>query len=144
MEEEKLNKKQLAAAQMLAVGGIEKQEIAKAVGVSRTTLFNWLTKNEDFKAEVASVKREFKNFGTQLIESKLVDAVNGYWDLIKKSNNDMVSAKGYEFFIERSIGKLTNNLNLTTEVNNIKNVDEDILDLEYKKFEQEMMEQDDQ
>lgn len=141
MEEEKLNKKQIAAAQLLAVGGIEKQDIAKQVGVSRTTLYNWLTKNEDFKAEVASLKREFRNFGNELIESKLVDAVDGYWNLIKQSNNDMVAAKGYEFFIERSLGKLTNNLTLTTEVNNMKPVDEDILDQEYKKFEQEMLEE---
>ncbi|WML44077.1 phBC6A51 family helix-turn-helix protein [Neobacillus sp. PS3-40] len=134
MEEEKLNKQQLAAAQLLAIGTIEKQDIAKQVGVSRTTLYNWLTKNEDFKAEVASVKRDFKNFGIQLIESKLVEAVNGYWKLLKDSNNDMVSAKGYEFFIERSLGKLQNNLTLTTEVNNIKSIDKDILESEFEEF----------
>lgn len=140
MNEEKLNKQQLAAAQLLAVGGHEKQEIAKQVGVSRTTLYNWLTKNDDFKAEVASLRREFRNFGTELIESKLVDAVNGYWELITKSNNPMAAAKGYEFFIERSLGKLTNNHSITTEIENKKVIDEDILDLEYKKFEQEMLE----
>lgn len=63
-------------------------------------------------AEVDSVRQDFKIFGKQLMEARLVDAVDGYWDLIKKSNNPMVSAKGYEFFIERSLGKLTNRIKL--------------------------------
>lgn len=134
MSDKKLNQQQLAAAQLLAIGPIDKQDIAKQVGVSKQTLYNWINKNVEFMAEVDSVRQDFKNFGKQLMEARLVDAVDGYWDLIKKSKNGMVSAKGYEFFIERSLGKLTNNLNLTTKVNNIKPVDEDILEAEMKEF----------
>jgi Helix-turn-helix of insertion element transposase len=129
MSDKKLNQQQLAAAQLLAIGTIDNQ-----VGVSKQTLYNWINKNVEFMAEVDSVRQDFKNFGKQLMEARLVDAVDGYWDLIKKSKNGMVSAKGYEFFIERSLGKLTNNLNLTTKVNNIKPVDEDILEAEMKEF----------
>lgn len=134
MSESKLNKQQLAAAQLLAIGTIDKQDIAKQVGISKTTLYNWINKNEEFMAEVDSVKRDFKNFGMQLMEARLIDAVNGYWTLIEKSNNDMVAAKGYEFFIERSLGKLTNNHSITTQVENLKPIDEDILEAEFEEF----------
>lgn len=137
MNEEKLNKQQLAAAQLLAIGTIDKQDIAKQVGISKTTLYNWINKNKDFMAEVDSVKHDFKNFGLQLMEARLVDAVDGYWNLIKNSKNDMVSSKGYEFFIERSLGKLTNNVALTTNIENTKPVDEDILESEFAEIDNE-------
>jgi AcrR family transcriptional regulator len=137
MSEDKLNKQQLAAAQLLAIGTIDKQDIAKQVGVSKTTLYNWINKNKEFMAEVASVKRDFKNFGMQLMEARLVDAVEGYWKLIQNSNNPMATARGYEFFIERSLGKLTNNVALTTQVENVKPIDEDILESEFAEIDNE-------
>ncbi|MDQ1003977.1 DNA-binding CsgD family transcriptional regulator [Neobacillus niacini] len=114
MNEEKLTHQQQAAAQLLATGSHEKQEIAKIVGISRTTLYHYM-KQDKFIAEVDRLKREFRTFGKELMESKLVEAVNGYWDLIKGTDNSMVAAKGYEFFIERSLGKLTNKAEITVE-----------------------------
>ncbi|MEH6957776.1 phBC6A51 family helix-turn-helix protein [Neobacillus drentensis] len=136
MSEEKLNKQQLAAAQLLAIGTIDKQDIAKSVGISKQTLYNWINKNKEFMAEVDSIKRDYKNFGQQIMEARLLDAVNGYWDLIHKTNNPMVSSKGYEFFIERSLGKVTNNIKLSTEIDNTKTVDKDVLEAEFAEFEQ--------
>jgi Helix-turn-helix of insertion element transposase len=141
MSEEKLNKKQMTAAQLLALGTIDKQDIAKQVGVSKTTLYNWINKNRDFVAEVDQVKRDFKNFGSQLMEARLVDAVNGYWDLIKNTDNAMVAKGGYEYFIDRSLGKVSSNVKLTTEVENIKTIDKDTLESEFEQFKQEMIEE---
>ncbi|WP_273129994.1 phBC6A51 family helix-turn-helix protein [Bacillus weihaiensis] len=140
MSEEKLNKQQLAAAQLLALGTIDKQDIAKQVGISKTTLYNWINKNGEFVAEVDTIKRDFKNFGNQLMEARLVDAVNGYWNLIQKTDNAQTAAKGFEYFIDRSLGKVTSNLKLTTEVENIKPIDKDTLDAEFEQFKQEMLE----
>lgn len=133
MSEEILSHQQQAAAQLLANGTLDKQEIAKRVGISRTTLYHYM-KQDKFNAEVHRLKQEFRSFGKELMESKLVDAVNGYWDLINKSENAMVAAKGYEFFIERSIGKVSSNVKLTTEVENVKKVDVDILEAEQEKW----------
>ncbi|MFP5111838.1 phBC6A51 family helix-turn-helix protein [Bacillaceae bacterium C204] len=137
MSDEKLNKQQLAAAQLLAIGTIDKQDIAKSVGCSKQTLYNWINKNKAFMAEVDSIRRDYKNFGQQIMEAKLIDAVNGYWDLIHKTNNPMVAKGGYEFFIERSLGKVTNNIKLSTEIDNTKIVDQDVLEAEFAEFEQD-------
>jgi transcriptional regulator with XRE-family HTH domain len=111
---EQLDNKRQAAAQLLALGGLEKQEIASKIGISRTTLWQW-EKDDKMIAEVDRLKREFRIFGKELMENKLVEAVSGYWDLIKGTDNSMVAAKGYEFFIERSLGKLTNKAEITVE-----------------------------
>ncbi|MFJ7940930.1 phBC6A51 family helix-turn-helix protein [Peribacillus sp. NPDC096622] len=128
---------QQTAAELLATGNIEKKEIAQTVGVSRTTLYNWMKKDDNFNAEVDRLKREHRNFGHQLIESKLVDAVNGYWKLISESNNDMVKKSGYEFFIERSLGKLSNKTEISVD-NTVTKVDEDILDTEHVRWLKDM------
>lgn len=119
-----------AAAQLLAYGGVEKQDIAKQLGISRTTLWTWEKNDDDFKARVDELKQEFEGFAKDLIQSKLVDAVNEYWKLINTSENDRVKAEGYKFFIERQLGKVTNKVELTTEINNTS-LDEDILNVEY-------------
>ncbi|TCN25493.1 phBC6A51 family helix-turn-helix protein [Mesobacillus foraminis] len=139
MLDDTLNNQQQAAAQLLAQGTLEKQEIAKRVGISRTTLYHYM-KQAKFIAEVDRLKQDFKTFGKGLVESKLTDAVNGYWKLLEQSNNDMVRAKGYEFFIERSLGKLTNSHTISTEVTNIKQVDEDILEAEQEQWAKELEE----
>ena len=128
---------QQTAAELLATGNIEKKEIAQTVGVSRTTLYNWMKKDDNFNAEVDRLKREHRNFGHQLIESKLVDAVNGYWKLISESNNDMVKKSGYEFFIERSLGKLSNKTEISVD-NTVTKIDEDILDTEHERWLKDM------
>ncbi len=137
MSTDGLTKKQEAAAIMLANTDLEKQHIADQLEISRTTLFNWETKNDLFKARVHELKREFQNFGQQLMEAKLVEAVQGYWNLIQKTNNDMVAKNGYEFFIERSLGKVANNVKLTTEIENVKKIDQDILEAEFETFDNE-------
>lgn len=141
MSEELLTSQQQAAAQLLAIGGIEKQVIAERVGTSRTTLYNWINKNEKFIAEVHRLKHEFKIFGNELMQSKLVDAVNGYWDLIKKTNNDMVAAKGYEFYIERALGKVSSKMEITANTNDTNQVNVDILEAEHEKWLKELDEE---
>jgi tRNA A-37 threonylcarbamoyl transferase component Bud32 len=140
MSEELLSQQQQTAARLLAIGGLEKQQIADSVGISRATLWNW-EKTDKMKAEVDRVKREFQNFGKQLMENKLHDAVQGYWDLIKKTNNDMVAKSGYEYFIDRSLGKNSNKVEITTSLDTA-NVSADILEEEHAKWERDIIDVD--
>lgn len=119
-----------AAAQLIAHGGMEKQKIATQIGISRGTLWNW-EQTDDFKARVEELRHEFGNFATGLIHSKLVDAVEGYWRLIKDSDNDMVRAKGYEYFLNRNLGKPTDKHEITTKQDTTANVSDDLLDIDY-------------
>ncbi|WP_407268935.1 phBC6A51 family helix-turn-helix protein [Radiobacillus sp. PE A8.2] len=136
MTEEKLPHNKEAAAQLLASGSIEKQHIADQLGISRTTLWAWEKNDENFKARVDELKREFESFGIRLIESKLVDAVNEYWKLIKATDNARVAADGYRYFIDRKLGKPTSKHEIDTGIVN-STVDDDVLDVEYDQLEHE-------
>ncbi|MCD8510126.1 MAG: helix-turn-helix domain-containing protein [Bacillus sp. (in: Bacteria)] len=100
---EPLDRKREAAAQLIAHGGIEKQEIAKQLDISRTTLWKWETSDDVFKARVDVLKREFESFGVPLIGSKFIEAVSGFWKLINKTDNDRVAADRYRYFIDRKL-----------------------------------------
>ncbi|MGN7941991.1 phBC6A51 family helix-turn-helix protein [Metabacillus sp. 22489] len=131
MSDELLSAEQESAAQLLAIGGIDKQDIADRLSISRTTLWKW-EKNEIFRARVDEIKREFSSFGIGLIESKFVEAVNDYWNLIKTTENSRVKAEGLRYFIDRKIGKPTSKVDLG--VNNGQNndgVNEDVIDAEF-------------
>ncbi|MGG3925675.1 phBC6A51 family helix-turn-helix protein [Metabacillus fastidiosus] len=141
MSEERLTIQQESAAQLLASGGIEKQDIADKVGVSRTTLWKW--ENKDlFRARVDELQREFESFGVSLISSKFVEAVNDYWDLIKNTENSRVKAEGLRYFIDRKIGKPTNKVDVGVNSNLNDGVNEDIIDAEFDQLIEEYANED--
>ncbi len=121
------------AAQLIASGALEKQEIAKIVGVSRQTLWEW-EKNELFKGEIDRLKREIQVFGQDMIHGKLAEAVKRYWELIETTNNDRVKAEGYQYFINRNLGKPTSKLDIEAGMKESK-VDEDVLESEFEEWE---------
>jgi predicted DNA-binding protein YlxM (UPF0122 family) len=117
MSGELLSQQQQTAARLLAIGNLDKQGIADSIGISRTTLWQW-EKSGKLSAEVDRIKLEYQNFGKQLMENKLVDAVNGYWSLIQSTDNAMVAKSGYEYFIDRSLGKVTSKTEITLDAIN--------------------------
>jgi len=135
MSDERLPQNKTLAAQLVAAGQMEKQQIAEVVGINRTTLWNW-EKDEKFKAEVDRLKREVQDFGEGLIKGRLVEAVKGYWNLIESTDNAMVKKQGYEFFIERSLGKLSTKLEVEANTNESKKVDTDLLANEMQEVDQ--------
>jgi transcriptional regulator with XRE-family HTH domain len=137
MLNEKLTQQQIVAAQLLASGSVEKQEIAKSVGCSRSTLYNWINKDENFIAEVDRLRHELKVFGEDLIAGRLVDAVKGYWDLIIKTDNARVAADGYRYFIDRNLGKPTTKLDVEAGMKQEQNLDNDILEAEFDDWDKE-------
>jgi transcriptional regulator with XRE-family HTH domain len=137
MTEELLTKQQQTAAQLIAFGGLRKEDIATQLGISRTTLWQW-EKSDVMKAEVDRIKQENKILGQQLMEIKLVEAVNKYWDLINKTDNAMVAAKGLEYFIERNLGKVSNKVEVSTSIDKVS-VSTDILEEEHAKWERDII-----
>lgn len=135
MSEELLPTNQEAAAQMLATGGIEKSVIANRVGVSRTTLYNW-TQKEKFAARVATLRHEFTSFGIDLIQSKFVDAINNYWEMIQETEDSRVKAEGFRYFIDRQLGKPSTKLDVNTDTTNQRKIiDADELEKELDELE---------
>lgn len=124
MEDEKLDHKKEAIAQQLAMGLKPKEHIAKDFSISKTTLYNYM-KDPKMVARVDELKREFEEFGEelgkQLIHTKLLDSVEGYWNLIKTTDNSIVAAKGYEYMINRALGSPSSKHELTTKINTTNN-----------------------
>ncbi|PIC72415.1 phBC6A51 family helix-turn-helix protein [Sporosarcina sp. P17b] len=122
-----------AAAQLLATGGLEKQEVARQLGIGRSTLWKWETQDDVFAARVDELKHEFESFAKGLIQSKLVTAVEDYWKLIKTCDNARVSADGYRFFIENQIGKPTSRVEVANTTK-VKPTEVDILQDEFEEI----------
>ncbi|MDX5476486.1 MAG: helix-turn-helix domain-containing protein [Bacillaceae bacterium] len=135
MSNELLTQQQQAAASLLANGSMEKQAIAKYIGISRTTLYQWM-KNDNFNAEVDRLKHEIKVFGQEIIAGKLAEAVSKYWNLIESTDNQRVKAEGYQYFINRNLGKPTSKLELEAGMKEAE-VSDDILDAEFEEWYQE-------
>jgi DNA-binding XRE family transcriptional regulator len=135
MSDNKLPQNKQMAAQLIAQGAMEKQEIASVVGVNRTTLWTWEKNDEKFKAEIDRLKQEIKVFGMDMIAGKLAEAVHKYWDLIDSTDNQRVKAEGYQYFINRNLGKPTSKLDIDTGMNVANEVDKDILDAEFEEWE---------
>lgn len=122
------------AAQLMAQGTMEKQEIAKAVGVNRSTLWNWEKNDEEFKAEVDRLKHEIKVFGMDMIAGKLAEAVQKYWELIESTDNQRVKAEGYQYFINRNLGKPTSKLDIDAGLKTNDTLDRDVLEAEFEEW----------
>lgn len=133
MSDENLTMQQEAAAQLIATGGLQKQEIADKLSISKPTLWKWENK-ENFKARVNELRRDFKSFGVDLISSKFVTAVDGYWKLIEETDNARVKAEGYRYYIDRMIGKPKSTVDIDTNLNNEDQIDEDIIEAEFEQI----------
>ena len=138
-----LDHKKEAIAQQLAMGLKPKEHIAKDFNIAKATLYKYM-KDPNMMARVDELKREFEEFGAelgkQLIHAKLVDSVEGYWNLIKNANNEMVAAKGFEYMINRALGTPASKHELTTKIDAGKpNVSTDILEEEHAKWERDII-----
>lgn len=125
-----LDDRKILAIQHLAEGEKPKTEIAKLVGISRQTLYDWLD-DDEFRAELDRRIQQRKNLLEKIIDSKLNDMVNQLETLIKTTKNDRVKAQSIQYWIDRGLGKAPNKVELTTEIGTPK-IDDDILEVEYE------------
>lgn len=125
-----LDDRKVLAIQHLAEGEKAKTEIAKLVGVSRVTLYDWLD-NEEFKAELDRRIQQRKSLVENIIDSKLEDMVGQLATLATTSKNDMVKAKILTYWVDRGLGKPTSKLEVeaTNQIN--PTIDDDLLESAY-------------
>jgi hypothetical protein len=50
----------------------------------------------------------------------------------------MVAKGGYEYFIDRSLGKLTGKTEITVDTTNVKKIDSELLEQEYQRWVKDM------
>src|SRR5690625_1315496 len=102
-----LDDRKILAIQHLAEGVETRSKISKLVGISRTTLYDWLD-DEEFRAELNRRIHQRKNLVETVIDSKLDEMVNQLARLATTSDNDMVKSQIMKWWIEMGIGKATN------------------------------------
>lgn len=108
-----LNEKQFKSAKLYAEG-ITPTEISKIVGVSRTTFYEWL-KKEEFAREVDKFKTEIITSAEKSMTSKVekyIESLEGI-ALAGRSEKNRVDALTY--LLDRVLGKSTTKIQDVTE-----------------------------
>jgi DNA-binding XRE family transcriptional regulator len=130
-----LDDKKLQAIDYLASGEYTKTEVAKLVGVSRTSLHKWLSKDEEFIAKLNERLQEIKDQCQKEFYYRLPIAIEEYWKLAMTTNDSRTKEAALSKWIERALGRVTNQLIVTAETKqNI--IDDDMIEAELKQVEE--------
>jgi transposase-like protein len=126
------------AINLLLQGELNITDIAKAIGCTRQTIYDWKDKNEEFMVELDARRQERKNFGMRMFENSFDVAVTEYVKLSKETDNAETKRKTLEYIIERGIGKIPNKTELTTNDDNRDNVN--LLDNDFEEWKRQAKE----
>lgn len=134
MANKTLNDKQIKAIELL-VQGESISDVAKIIGVSRTTVSTWKNKDELFKAELDKSIQALKSD----VETQIMNNINPLTDrLIKialKSNSDKTSLDAIIYTLNRVLGTPTNKIQDVSSENDktdIVDIDDMLNDLDRK------------
>ncbi len=100
-----LNEKQYRCIEMMCQESYEITKIAEELGVSRTTIYNWL-KDEKFKAELARNEQDIKTRVHHIFVQRLPAAIDKLWRLTEQGDN-RTKLQATKEWIERGLGKVT-------------------------------------
>lgn len=87
----KITKRHRTAIELLIDGTMSKEEIAKTVNVSRSTLYNWLM-DEDFQEELQERNDEIDRLTRARIRKMTKKALDRQERILDHSKNDMAAA----------------------------------------------------
>jgi len=117
-----IDEKKRKCIELLVSGEHNKTDIAKIVGIDRTTIYNWLADNE-FVTELNSRLQQIKDVAQKEFDSKLLIAIDEYWKLAMTTNDTRTKETALYKWIERGIGKVSNSITVSTEVKPIPEKD---------------------
>lgn len=130
-----IDQKKQDAVNMLVQGTMKRTDIANKLGISRTTLYDWMN-NSDFIAALDKAQQQIKDLGERNIAAKLNTAIDEYWELRNTTTNEAVKNDIYRYFIDRSLGKPSSKIDLTAEAIQPHNIDADVLEKEFEESEE--------
>lgn len=125
MANKTLNEKQIQAIELL-VQGENITDVAKIIGVSRTTVSTWKNKDELFKAELDKSIQALKSDVETQIMNNINPLTNRLIKIALKSNSDKTSLDAIIYTLNRVLGTPTNK---TQEISNEGN-NTDIVDID--------------
>ncbi|MCY7933162.1 hypothetical protein MOF37_17185 [Bacillus spizizenii] len=124
MSHNQLTSQQQQVATLLAIGNKSIKEIADSGICSRASIYNW-KELPHFNDEVHRIRQEAENFALTMYYNNLANAVKNLKKLGDESENDMVKLNANKEFVDRILGKPTNNHNINQTNTSDKNVDPD-------------------
>ncbi|MDX8367846.1 phBC6A51 family helix-turn-helix protein [Cytobacillus sp. IB215665] len=130
-----LDERKILAINLLVDGGLQKTEIAKQIGVSRQTLYDWMGNDKEFIAELNRRLQGYKILCEKAIDSRLENALKELWTLQQKTNNSKVKADVLKYFVDRALGKPTTKHEIEASTVAPKTTDGDVLEKEFEEDE---------
>lgn len=109
----RITKRHSEAIELLVEGTLTKEQIAKSVRVSRSTLYKWL-KDEDFNAEYEYRLEEIERQTRARIRRMTVKALDRQEKILDTSRNDMAAASVAADVLDRAGYAPEDNVNVNT------------------------------
>ena len=99
-----LSELQIKCIEYLSSGKYPKTEIARILGIDRTTIYRWC-KNDDFVAELNEATEDKKRQAINYINSKAYEAAVEYWKLCEQTTDKRTKEKALSGWLDRALGK---------------------------------------
>lgn len=119
----------------LKAKGIEVTEIAKTVGISRTTYYEW-AKDEEFKAEAYRREQEFISSTKQAVISYGPKVVKALIELAEHADSEKVRLDALSKLLDKTMSNATK-IEISDDRDGKDNVSVDVLDTELNEFDNE-------
>lgn len=100
-----LNQKHLDAIEEL-MKGENISNVAKKIGVSRNSIYNWLD-DEEFKRELDKRKQAISKRALDRVNIKVNEYLEGIEKIAKTTDNDNTALTAYGMLLDRALGKAT-------------------------------------
>ncbi len=114
-----------------------KTDIARMLGISRTTLYEW-TKEEEFKMELDECLRKIQTYGENQIKANLAKCIDNVVNLANHAESEKIRTENNHYLIDRVLGKTTAKIDLTADARgNEEEVTSDIIEQEFNEIEEE-------
>lgn len=128
-----LHEKQLLAINLLVEGKQKRTDIAKACGVSRNALYDWMD-NVEFKAEWEKSLQRIINYGEQSIKANLDKHIQNILVLANSAESEKIKLDANCYLIDRVLGKTTTKIDVTAEQKQTTELDSNQIESEFEDF----------
>ena len=124
----------------LHMKGMQNPEISKQIGVSRQTVWTWLTTDEEVKSELDRLKRENHLHIKNRIATEADMALDTVVYLALHGHSEKVRGENAQYILDRYDGKPTTKVEQNTKDDKKDNVSADLLEQTVKEVDNETSE----
>ena len=121
-----LDERQIKAIELLIAGEETKTDIAKIIGISRQTLYSWMSDGE-FIAEMDKRLQDIKTQAQKTFDARLDKAVNEYWKLAMTTTDVRTKQIALSGWIDRCLGRATSRVEMSDNKEQDKINEDDLL-----------------